>query len=532
MHISIAHTEKGIRENDMKKVTNKFYDKSNRIATYIVLVTITILLGLLVYYSTLYSSYIAVTYYEVVLVKKDSLIWNLVVALAGILVMVGVARIFSKNRKSGVHILLALVLLWSFIFSIIWVSISNSLPCADQEMVFTCAKQFAEGNYDSILQNNSGYLYLYPHQIGLVAYYEILIKVFHWVNPEIVQYGNIVWLLVIIVVGYKITEMLFKNSKTTIYYLLIIAFCLPLLFYTPFVYGEMISLAFVFLQVLMVLKYFTNRIFSYAFLGVLFTFLSIAVRMNTIIVTIACVITCIFMAIIHKKAKDIILAAVMLVIALTTISMIQFGYEKKSGYEFGEGVPKLAHIAMGLQECVSSPGWSNSFNKTTYIDSGYNTEETNRISKESISTSMDKFKGDSTYAKWFFKTKFVSQWNEPTYECFQMNSYHEEELGELATSVYYEKWNTFFWAFMNRYQFAVYGLALLFVLSQFKNPGNMSRYILLIAIIGGVIFHMIWEAKGRYTLPYMIMMLPYAAAGVSFIENMGAKIYEKTFIRN
>lgn len=40
---------------------------------------------------------------------------------------------------------------------------------------------------------------------------------------------------------------------------------------------------------------------------------------------------------------------------------------------------------------------------------------------------------------------------------------------------------------------------------------GLSRLILVITVFGGFLFHMIWEAKGRYILPYFVLMLPMAA---------------------
>ena len=35
--------------------------------------------------------------------------------------------------------------------------------------------------------------------------------------------------------------------------------------------------------------------------------------------------------------------------------------------------------------------------------------------------------------------------------------------------------------------------------------------------IGGALFHTIWEMKSRYTLPYVIMLIPISAIGVQYI---------------
>ena len=37
-------------------------------------------------------------------------------------------------------------------------------------------------------------------------------------------------------------------------------------------------------------------------------------------------------------------------------------------------------------------------------------------------------------------------------------------------------------------------------------------------VIGGVLFHELWEAKSRYVFPYFIMMIPMAAEGLGLLS--------------
>ena len=68
-------------------------------------------------------------------------------------------------------------------------------------------------------------------------------------------------------------------------------------------------------------------------------------------------------------------------------------------------------------------------------------------------------------------------------------------------------------ALMKAHQMFVYAMALCFLC--FKRDGRIAPLSLLIGILGGFLFTLMWEAKTRYVFPYMIMLLPYAAVGFS-----------------
>ena len=48
-----------------------------------------------------------------------------------------------------------------------------------------------------------------------------------------------------------------------------------------------------------------------------------------------------------------------------------------------------------------------------------------------------------------------------------------------------------------------------------RKKWESGELLLGIAVVGGLLFHMFWEAKPQYTLPYFVLLLPYCAAGYS-----------------
>ena len=52
-----------------------------------------------------------------------------------------------------------------------------------------------------------------------------------------------------------------------------------------------------------------------------------------------------------------------------------------------------------------------------------------------------------------------------------------------------------------------------------KRKNDMAALALPVTILGGVLYHLLFEAKAQYAYPYMVYMLPLAAAGLCGLEN-------------
>lgn len=118
----------------------------------------------------------------------------------------------------------------------------------------------------------------------------------------------------------------------------------------------------------------------------------------------------------------------------------------------------------------------------------------------------------------------MTQWNMPDCLGMQETAHFEckkEELPALVRNIYFGELGKGLMQFMNRYQFLLYfgfGLAMLELL--FGKKRDMEFYILVAAIIGGLLFSIIWEAMSRYVLAYVGYMIPMAALGFGNMTNI------------
>ena len=86
-------------------------------------------------------------------------------------------------------------------------------------------------------------------------------------------------------------------------------------------------------------------------------------------------------------------------------------------------------------------------------------------------------------------------------------------------------------SYMNSYQFLLYLLAFLGCIrlqmgkAGKKGKGTEKQYlfgILPLLLIGGFLFQLLWEAKSRYIYYYMVLLLPLATLGISFVMEQQA----------
>lgn len=63
-------------------------------------------------------------------------------------------------------------------------------------------------------------------------------------------------------------------------------------------------------------------------------------------------------------------------------------------------------------------------------------------------------------------------------------------------------------------QTAVYALAAVGGVCALRKKGGAALLMIPVTVLGGALYHLIFEAKAQYAYPYMVYMLPLAAAGV------------------
>lgn len=447
--------------------------------------------------------------------RMDNIAVNLLfLILTGFILSVIDQKLIRKKmsgRPFPMKALAAAAVLFVIGTSIIWINISHTYPEADQKAVSWVAYLLTQDNF--LFFEHGKYMQIYPNQLGLTAILEALYRLTGGENWQAFMYltalanGAVVYLL------YKITDKLFQSRGADCLVLIGGAGCVQLTLYTTFLYGITLGLAFALAAFYTLLIYLERRSLKWALLSGVLIGISVLVKNNYSIFLVAMLILLIYKAIDQKRLKNLLAAALLILLtALLSRGLTAF-YEARSGLEIGNGMPKTLWIAMGMQEGERAEGWYNAFNFDTFVETDCDEEISDAIAREAIAESLQRFGSDPLYAIRFYYKKTVSQWNEPTYEALWVNQFHSGDFSRLVQSIYEGKLYTVLQEYMNLYQLLVFG-AVLFGLIRRRGSWSMEKLFLPLVILGGFFFHTIWEAKSQYIFPYFVCMLPCAAAGL------------------
>lgn len=254
--------------------------------------------------------------------------------------------------------------------------------------------------------------------------------------------------------------------------------------------------------------------------------------------------------------RAVLLGVMFVVLTKGAQSAVNLGTARAAGIEkMPEGVPSAAYFAMGMEETEGKYGWYNGRNVGLFRDAGYDREQTVLDARETMKASIGEFQNSKRYLIRFYAGKFLSQWGDPT--CVSMREMeetrrHTGELPKLVDSLIFGTGSRILQWGMNVTHSLIYLGLTVYLLSvtgsalrrkqklrmpaqngqqtqngQQEQNGQQAQkqaqhlhtvsepeILLVLFLVGGMLFHQIWEASGRYTMRYYLTMLPLAAWGI------------------
>ena len=391
-----------------------------------------------------------------VLLRPDNLLWNLL-ELAGFgLLFCGCLYLYEKIGEKFRRGLLVFTLTFVFGLGILLILFGRTVPAADALSVYNAAAEWILGNTD-IIHPTVSYLSYYPQQIGLMAFLELLLRIWNLTGLSVPAWHFIKLVYVCLLCGaiwfqYLSLQYLWpeKYKKISCCYLVLVCCNLPMIMYSSFVYGEIPSFAALSVGWYLLLRllggvspggssrdnvsrndapsvtaydYVPRMLRQILFTGfgsILFLTLSVMLRKNSLIPVIAVLLVLLFEALRPGRNGKMRLGLLIMAVCLAVTSvgilpLVQKCYEKKAGNTLSSGVTAMSYLAMGMQEASRGCGWYNGFNIDTYDTAGMDTAIANEISRLAIDERLTYFREHPGYTADFYLHKHLSQWADGTY---------------------------------------------------------------------------------------------------------------------
>lgn len=428
---------------------------------------------------------------------------------------------FTKKTKIVLIIIGTIIYL---IFNIMWIQLSKVEPVADQKEVNDIAILIVNNETEKLKENN--YLELNPQQIGTSCVIALIYKIFNSTNFHVIQYVNLICNVISIFVIYSVIKQFLKEYKWNdgIYFLLSFT-CVPLILLTTFVYGDYIGLAFSILGIYNIMKYIDTKKFIYLITTIIFMAISYIVKSNYLIFIVAIILYLILDFLSKKDWKKLLVIIVFACACILPNQILQNIVRNNLEFKKDNAVPFSAYIYMGMSESYRASGWYN-----------YDIMNTKMDYPVKIKERIIEFSKNPIYTIKFYTKKTISMWSESTFGSFWYNLPFQIQAQEEyeATMNKNKLFNSICVGNLNKI-ITIYekALAMIVFFSTFwaicKNRKNISLNFLLfiIIILGGFLFHTIWEAKSRYILPYVILIIPISVIGIQEIVILYNKIRNK-----
>ena len=441
----------------------------------------------------------------------------------GLIILLFVALLFWLRKiKWGKRIVFLFFIL---AFSLIWVFVTRYTPRSDQMAIFAGVEALYNGEYS--LFGPTSYFMKNPQQYGLVLIYYLCSKV---VFGNYVLTYQILNALAVVCFYKKLGDVcthvgLEKKYQTILSLIGLIFF--PLVMYTSFLYGTLLGLAFAVMAIDYEILFFEKGGIKYGVLAAVLAALAIVAKTNFLIFVIAMLI---YAAIELLQKIDAIKAgflALMVILLVTVPGLPGKIVGNITGIPEADSISAYAFIAMGLQEGPRANGWHNGFDNDSFVDNNYSTEAQKEVAISEIKDRINIFRNDHEYAVEFFLLKLASQWNNPTFECFWINQVCDADIeqSDFIKGIMSKEGSAKAYGFLDAFMLVV----LLGALAAFwlEDKFEVKMLTLATVFIGGFIFHIFWEAKGQYTLPYFVLLFPYAIRGYEVLTEKLVALREK-----
>ncbi len=488
---------------------------------YIIGIIITISIGIASFILTYYFTNTYSEYLEYMNYRIDNLLLNAIGVVLFLIVIYIVKKLLKKVSNKIFLIVTTIIIM---LLSAIFICIARILPKADQEVMTYLASEFMKGNYDAL--ETDGYLNRFPFQLGYMYLTELLFRLVRE-STIVMQLLNVICIGGIIILLYKFTNKMFQNKEVNKIFCLLMLGFLPIVFFSTFVYGNIIGLLFALIAIYSILLYIGKRKMKYLIIASISIGISILLKKNYQIFFVGIVVLLI-LDFIEKRDKKIWVGIILSAICMILFNKIIFLYtEKRTGIEIADGVPMISYIQMGLKEGSETKmaGWYDGSVVSIYQEANGDTAKASERSMNNLEEILNDFSKNPSKIFKVLTEKIATTWLEPTFQTIWINEPAENfnkipesmKNNKLLISFFDGKLSIAYIEYNNIYEIVIFITAGICLIIGFKRT-SIERLSLILMVIGGFFFHLIWETKCYYVLTFYILLLPYAANGIYIVS--------------
>lgn len=454
---------------------------------------------------------------EIVALTADSLVPNLLMTVMALGALI--LALWIMERLGGMRMSAGLLALWlAAALCFVWgIELQSRADC---KQVVEAARCFAQGDYSPL---ETDYFNVLSYQLGICLLLEGLARIVPGLDLNLLMQGvNAV--LSVLTAGSlaALSAVLSGKRETGTAAVLLYAAFLPMTLFCVFVYGTLPMMLLCALAMLCFVRYIRTRRWGFGVGYALLMGCALVVKPNAAVPLIALIICALLDVMESRDWKLLGFAVLSAILAVALPHAVTGLYELRSGVVLREDVSMLARLAMGMQESPIASGWYTGFIEE-FWPASVTAEQEKAAALAELSARLRVFREEPAAAAAFFGEKALTQWLEPAYDMLWYGSVCEKagRFNGLAHMIYREgsPVRALLEKYMNIDQQVMYLLACVGTAGVLRRRRDSIQLILPVTILGGFLYHMIFEAKSQYIYVYALFMIPLAAQGLCAVRD-------------
>lgn len=461
--------------------------------------------------------------WESVIYYQDNVFANL------IFLVVGFFLLWFITPRLPLWVESLVLALWTIGLGILWVRTSQVSPTADSATVSSAAINFAKDNYEMITGEDR-YFRNYSFQLGFVFFEEILIRIASHFKEEIndlvfIQEISAILLASAYVAILHTLDLVCEDKRIRHTAFILLALCIQPIISCVFLYGIIPGFAFSAWAIYLEIRFLKSKTWKgkllWGILSAVCITIAVVIKSNNLIVLVAMALLAGVTAFQNKKTLCNLILVIACVIPCATVpDAVISMYEKRANTDLGDSIPMISWFSLGMNEGMSAPGWYNyGATLSNFEICEFDADAAAKRSVEAIKDRLQYFDEHKQYRNDFFFKKYVSMWNETTYQSIWNNivrAQYYPKTGIAKLICEDEEKQQQAKQYMDYFSQLVFVLCFCGIIYCVKQKNTYVMVIPLV-VMGGMLYHILAEAKSQYALPYFVWMTAFAGCGFVFV---------------